>query len=108
MTLSQFKTEDLLKEIQTRNEEERILKQEEQRSEYERKQQAANKEIRELIAQAEHCILKATTLADRYGLYFSWDACGYGMGGGYQGLGEPDDKGWLPSSTGWQASSQSC
>lgn len=111
MTLSKFTTEDLMKEIQIRNEQERIRKQEEalkMRSEYEQKQKAANKEIRELISQAEECIHKATTLADKYGLYFSWNACGYGMGGGYQGVGEPDDDGWTPSDTGWQSSSQSC
>lgn len=96
MSLDKLTTEQLRAELQRREQ------QDEQNWKLECKE--ASVEISDLIDTATRCIDRAVLIADKYGLYFTWDACGYGMGGGYQGIGKPDANGWSPSNIGWQHS----
>lgn len=58
-------------------------------------QKEALAKIAELVKTAEAAISEAETIATAANVEFSWNGCGYGMGGWFQ-------------SGDWQASSQSC
>lgn len=84
----------------------------EARAEWEKGRSSANSRMQEQLTLAQAHLANATAIADEYGLYFSWDACGYGMGGGYQGVGrfkEDNEDDWQSSNeTGWISSSSQC
>lgn len=65
----------------------------------------ARKKINSLLSEVGNLVGEAEELADKYGLEFSVNIGGYGMGGWYTG--DEDERGEY-NDTGWMASSQSC
>jgi hypothetical protein len=65
-------------------------------------------EIEALIEQAQKLVYEAESIADEYGLEFTMDLGGYGMGGTYYSEKYHEEQGMRWSEPGWNASSQSC
>lgn len=65
-------------------------------------------EIEALIEQAQKFVYEAESIADEYGLEFTMDLGGYGMGGTYYSEKYHEEQGMRWSEPGWNASSQSC
>jgi len=95
MSLNEYLTDELEAEIARRK---KMAK--------ENNYKIVNGQINQLLEQARGLISQAEAIADANGVSFSWEGLTYGMGGFYQAKGEGDS--WESSSTGWQASSQSC
>ncbi|MDD5149989.1 MAG: hypothetical protein PHC28_05835 [Flavobacterium sp.] len=64
-----------------------------------------NKQIANLIKEAEAKISEAEALAKEYKLSFSWSGPAYGMGGYYDGDWETSN---CEGESGWNPSSSSC
>lgn len=70
------------------------------------KQKEAEAKINALLAEADAKLVEAAQIADEAGVDFYWSGPDYGMGGYYV----PEEKAndWGESTSGWQASSNSC
>ena len=70
------------------------------------KQKEAEAKINALLAEADAKLVEAAQIADEAGVDFYWSGPDYGMGGYYT----PEEKTneWGESTSGWQASSNSC
>ena len=68
----------------------------------------AIEKIAKLVSEAEGLVSEAESVADEFGLEFTVDIGGYGMGGTYYSEKYHEEQGMRWYEPGWNASSQSC